>query len=307
MGFVGLTFLMNRRKVGRPAASYRLLKFVLIKWIMDEGPLLGAALAYYSLFSLAPMLLIALTIAGIIYGENAAKGELEHQLTGYFGAGVSKSIQSLLTAMQNRQGGNLGTVILGIGAILFGASSVFNTLKIALDRIWNVEQPRAATFKNIIFGRLLALGMVIVVGLLLLSSLIISTAISRLEAFATEVLPVSPQALQISDLGITFLLLSILFAIIFRYLPDVRIGWSNVVLGAIVTAVLFAVGKFLIGLYIARGGVEDSYGAASSVLVLLVWIYYSAMIFLFGAEFTYVYSRALHLPVEPIEDEPDSE
>lgn len=295
-----------RPKVGRPAATYRLLKFVVIKWIMDEGPMMGAALAYYSLFSLAPMLLIALTIAGMIFGENAAKGELEHQLTGYFGAGVASSIQSLLTAMQNNQGGNFGAVVIGIVAILFGSSSVFNTLKIALDRIWNVEQPRAANLKTIVLGRLLALAMVIVVGLLLLSSLIISTAISRLAAFATEVLPVSPQALQFSDLGITFLLLSILFAIIFRYLPDVRIGWSNVILGAVGTAVLFAIGKFLIGLYIARGGMASSYGAASSVLVLLIWIYYSAMIFLFGAEFTYVYSRALHLPVEPIEENSDT-
>lgn len=268
--------------------------------------MMGAALAYYSLFSLAPMLLIALTIAGMIFGENAAKGELEHQLTGYFGAGVASSIQSLLTAMQNNQGGNFGAVVIGIVAILFGSSSVFNTLKIALDRIWNVEQPRAANLKTIVLGRLLALAMVIVVGLLLLSSLIISTAISRLAAFATEVLPVSPQALQFSDLGITFLLLSILFAIIFRYLPDVRIGWSNVILGAVGTAVLFAIGKFLIGLYIARGGMASSYGAASSVLVLLIWIYYSAMIFLFGAEFTYVYSRALHLPVEPIEENSDT-
>jgi membrane protein len=281
---------------------YRLTRDTLIKWIYDEGFMMGAALAYYSLFSIAPLLLIALTIAGIVFGTDAARGELEHQLTGYFGPGVAKSIQALLSAAQHGETGGALTIVIWGGALLFGASSVFAQLKLALNRIWKVETPRHSGIKALVINRLLALAMVAVVALLLLTSVLVSAALGRLSNYATHMLPVSPKVLQYADLGMTFFLLSILFAIIFRYLPDVRMGWKNVFLGAVFTSVLFAIGKILIGLYIAYGAVASGYGAASSVVVLLVWIYYSAMIFLFGAEFTHVYSRAHHLPAEPIPD-----
>jgi len=264
--------------------------------------MMGAALAYYSLFSIAPLLLVAVAVAGMIFGAEAARGELEHQLTGYFGPRVARSIQSLLSAAQTQDGGGRITVIIGVAALLFGATSVFAQLKKALNRIWKVETPRHTGFKAVVFNRLLALAMVAVVAILLLSSLFISAAVSRISAYATQINPGSTAAIQYVDLGGTFLLLSLLFAAIFRYLPDVRIGWRSVLLGAAVTAGLFVTGKFLIGLYIAHAAVASGYGAASSVLVLLVWIYYSAMIFLFGAEFTHVYSRARHLPREPVAD-----
>lgn len=282
---------------------YRLTKDTIAKWSKDEAPMMGAALAYYSLFSIAPLLLIALAVAGVFFGTDAAQGELEHQLTGYFGENVAKSIQSLLSAVQNSDTGGVGTLIIGIAALLFGATSVFNQLKVALNRIWKVETPRHTGIKAMVIDRLLALGMVAVVAILLLASVIISASLSRISTYATNVLPISPSALQYADLGVTFLLLSVLFAVIFRYLPDVHIGWRSVILGAIVTSVLFAIGKFGISFYIAHGAAASGYGAVSSVLLLLIWIYYSAMIFLFGAEFTQVYSRAHHLPADPIIDD----
>lgn len=286
--------------MAKPAYLYRLIRDTVIKWNYDEAPMMGAALAYYSLFSIAPLLVVALAIASAFFGPEAARGELEHQLMGYFGADVAKSIQTLLQAAQKSDRGGFWAVIIGAGALLFGATSVFHQLKIALNRIWKVETPRHSGFKGLVINRLLALAMVLIVGGLLLSSVFLSAALSRLSAYATNVLPISPSALQYADLGLTFLLLTILFALIYRFLPDVRIGWGHVLFGASFTSVLYAIGKFMIGLYIAHAAVASGYGAASSVLVLLIWIYYSAMIFLFGAEFTHVYSRAHHLPAEPV-------
>lgn len=281
----------------------RLLRDTTSKWISDDGFMLGAALAYYSLFSIAPLLVIALAIAGMFFGAEAARGELEHQLEGYFGPAVARSIQTLLTATRSSGTGSAMTLMAWSGALLFGATSVFAQLKIALNRIWRVETPRHSGIKRVLVSRLLALAMVAVVAVLLLGSVLIGAALSQITSYANRVFPVSLVWLQYIDLGFTFFLLSVLFAVIFRYLPDVRIGWRHVVLGAVVTSVLFAIGKIGISLYIAHGAVASGYGAASSILLLLLWIYYSSMIFIYGAEFTYVYSRVHHLPAEPIEDD----
>lgn len=279
---------------------YRILRDTVAKWVQDEGFMMGAALAYYSLFSVAPLFIIAVAIAGMVFGPEAARGELEHHLTGYFGESVAKTIQSLLSAAQTSDTGGAFTFIIWAGALVFGASSVFAQLKLALNRVWNVETVPHSGIKGVMINRLMAVAMVALVAVLLLGSVVINAALSRIESYATQIITFSPLQLQYAEIAATFFLLSILFAAIFRFLPDVRIGWRNVILGAVVTSILFAVGKVGLGLYIAHWAVSSGYGAASSVLVLLVWIYYSAMIFLFGAEFTYVYSRAHHLRAEPV-------
>lgn len=279
------------------------------RWVADDAITMGAALAYYALFSIAPLLLIAITITGTFFGTDAAQGELEHQLVGYFGQSASKSIQSLLTSIQNSPIHSRATIIIGLSIMLFGASSVFHQLKQSLNKIWKVEEPRHTGFKALIVDRLIAIVMVAVVAALLLSSLLLSTAINHINALATDYTDytISPPMLRFIDLSASFALLTILFAIIFRFMPDIRIGWRSVALGAVVTSVLFALGKFLISFYIAHSTLASAYGAASSIIVLLIWIYYCAQIFLFGAEFTHVYHRAHHLPEEPIADEENDE
>lgn len=292
----------------RPLAFYRLVKGTIMMFIYDEAPMMGAALAYYALFSIAPLFMVAIAFAGMIFGSDAARGELEHHLTIYFGASVAASIQTLLTAAEQSRGGGTIAVTVGIALVLFGASSVFNQLKLSLNRIWKVQEPRHTGIKALLWNRGLAIIMVIFVGLLLMGSIILSAAVNALADFAAhEVLPFAPGTLWTMEMIAMFVLLSALFAVIFRYLPDIRIGWRSVLLGAVVTAVLFLAGRYLISLYLSRGGLASGYGAAGSVLVLLVWIYYSAQIFLFGAEFTHVYSRALHLPAEPIESEEEDQ
>jgi membrane protein len=287
----------------------RLIHATAVRWIADDAPMMGAALAYYTLFSIAPLLLLAVTVTGLIFGPEAARGELEHQLVGYFDESTAKSIQNLLSSIERSRGRSRVAVIIGVAVMLFGASSVFNQLKQSLNKIWKVEERPHSGFMAIVVDRLVAIVMVAVVALLLLSSILVSAVISRISTFTTDVTPyaLSPRMLQFIDLSASFSLLSILFAIIFRFMPDIRIGWRSVALGSVVTSVLFAAGKILIGFYIAHGALASAYGAAGSVIVLLIWIYYSAQIFLFGAEFTHVYSRAHHLPAEPIADEEEEE
>ncbi len=275
------------------------------QWFNDEAPMMGAALAYYSLFSIAPLLLVAVTIAGIIFGPDAARGEVHDYLMDYFGSTGAASIESMLYAAQRYQEkrSNAVTISVSVVVLVFGASSVFNQLKLSFNRIWKVEEPRHTGLKAMVFNRLLAIAMVIVIGLLLISSLVLSTFINHVSAVATEVLPISAGTLQFLDLAGSFFLLYLLFAIIYRFMPDIHIGWRSVALGAMVTSGMFAIGKFVIGYYIARFGITFGYGAAGSVIIILIWVYYSAQIFLFGAEFTHVYSRAKHLPAEPLEHE----
>jgi len=266
--------------------------------------MMGAALAYYCLFSIAPLLLVALTIAGMIFGPNAARGEMQEYLTAYFGESGAQSVQAMLTAVENVKGTGVTALVVGVSVIIFGASSVFNQLKLSLNRIWKVENPPHTGIKAIVINRLFAILTVLVVGLLLISSMLLSAAINRIAAFAAEeVLPFAPRTLQVLDLSVSFFVLTILFAYIFRYLPDVRMGWRNVLLGAVVTSVAFGFGRFLISCYIANSAMTSGLSAAGSVIILLVWIYYSALIFLFGATFTHVYSLAHHLPAEPVADE----
>lgn len=263
----------------------------LTKWSADQAPMMGASLAYYSLFSIVPLLLVALAIAGVIFGAEAARGQLEGQLEGYFGEGTARSIQGLLAASENKTTSGTIAFFVSIGVLLFGASSVFNQLKVALNRIWGVDQCARKGFIGLIINRLLAMGMVIMVGLLLLSSLFLSAIIGRVTAVATELVPIPLVLLQWVDLGIGLVILTLLFAAIFRLMPDADVPWRSVLLGALFTSALFGVGRYGINFYIARSATTSGFGAAGSIVVLLIWIYYSAQIFFLGAEFTYAHSH----------------
>jgi membrane protein len=189
-------------------------------------------------------------------------------------------------------------VVFGIILLLSGASGIFNQLKVTLNRMWGVKEPRRKGVIGFIINRAIAVLMVIIVAGLLLASMLLSTVISSAAGLLSNIMKVPPSFLHFVDLGVSFLLLAMLFALIFKLLPDIRVGWRSVILGAIFTSILFGIGKFGIGFYIAHAGMSSGYGAAGSVVVLLVWVYYSALIFFFGAEFTHVYSESCNLPVE---------
>lgn len=256
----------------------------------DKAPRLGAALAYYTIFSLAPLLLIAIAIAGRVFGEEAARDEIAGQLNGLLGARTAKNIDEMVQAAAKPKSGVWATVI-GIITLFFGASGVFMQLKEALNTIWNVEAKKAKGILGFIRERFLSLAMVCGVGFLLLVSLIFDAVISAMGNYLDRMVPGGEAGLQVVQLVISFGLVTVLFAAIFRFLPDVRPTWRDVWLGAIFTAALFVLGKFGLSIYLGKAAIGSSFGAAGSLVILLVWVYWSAQILFFGAEFTQVYAR----------------
>jgi membrane protein len=246
----------------------------------DKGQRLGAALAYYTLFAITPVLLIAITIAGLIFGHTQAQSQMVGQLRTLMGDAGAKAIEEMLLAAAKPKTGTFA-IIIGAVTLLFGASGVFGELKDALNTIWNVEDKPKPGILGFIKERFLSFAMVLGVGFLLLVSLVIDAALSALSNALWE--PV--------QLMISFAVVAVLFAMLFRYLPDVHIEWRDVWFGAAFTALLFILGKFALGLYLGKSAVGSSYGAAGSLVVLLVWIYWSANILFFGAEVTQVHAR----------------
>jgi len=279
------------------ASLWQILKQTAVEWNEDKAPRLGAALAYYTLFSITPLLLLVIAIASFFVGAEAARGELEEHLQGYLGENGAKAIQALLESASDNKEAGTAAIVISIVSLIFGASGLFNHLKEALNTIWGVEEKHQG-IAGFFINRLISILMILVIGLLLLAAVLASTAVAALVKFFGPLLPMGPKQLHFIDLGLSFVVLTVLFAIIFKALPDVKLGMKHVLLGAVFTAVLFALGKFGISQYIARGGMANSYGAAGSLVVLLIWVYYSAQIFFFGAEFTQVYSKMRHIPVE---------
>ena len=263
--------------------GWRLATRAVRAWQDDYAPSMGAALAYYALFSLAPLLLIAIAIAGFFFGEQAARGEIFEQVAMLVGPQGAQAIEAVVAAARRPQSGLIAMII---GAVLLvgGASSVFGELQNALDRIWRAPaQARAKGWLQLIRRRLLPYALVIGVAFLLIISLVLSAIVSALaDGFA----------LHVVDVLASFALITVLFAIIYKVVPRVRIAWRDVWVGAAVTSALFAIGKWAIGLYIGRSSVASAFGAAGSLVVVMVWVYYSAQIFLLGAEFTRVYAEA---------------
>ena len=285
--------------------SFDLLKGAAQDFVDDDCPRMAAALAYYTVFSLPPLLFLIITIAGVVLGQEAAEGQVKEQVSSLVGPEAAGQVQTMIeNASERTSGGTLATLI-GIVALVFGATGVFAQLQDALNRAWEVEpDPEVGGLKNFIFKRVLSLGMILGIGFLLLVSLALSALLtgagnaigSLLGGGASEVL------LQVINFVISFVVIALLFAAIYKVMPDAEIAWRDVWAGAAGTAFLFVVGKFLIGLYLGNTDAGSAYGAAGSLAIILLWVYYAAMIILFGAEFTQAWAQRYGKGIKPDED-----
>lgn len=255
----------------------------------DKVPRLGAALAYYTIFSIGPLLLIAVAMAGIFFGQEAAQGQVSRELDKVFGATTAKSVEQMVQAAAKPEAGTVATII-GIVTLLFGASGVFGQLKDALNTIWNVEPAKAAGVIGFIRQRFLSMAMVLGIGFLLLVTLLFDAAIAAMGGYLGRLVG-GEAMLHAIQMAVSLVMVTVLFAAIFRILPELKIAWRDVWLGAVLTSVLFVLGKFGLGLYLGKAAFGSSYGAAGSLVILLVWVYWSAQILFLGAEFTQVYAR----------------
>jgi membrane protein len=270
---------------------WSLLKESAVAWSDDYAPSMGAALAYYTLFSLAPLLVIVIAIAGLVFGNDAASGQIHAQLRGLIGNDGAIAVQGLLRSA-SEPAGSIAASIVGVSMLLLGATSVFGELQSALDRIWRVpSDPDSYGIRELLRTRLLSFGMILTIGFLLLVSLVVSAVLSAAGEWWGPALAGWESMLQAVNFGASFVIVTVLFGMIYKLLPRVEVAWRDVWLGAAVTALLFTLGKYLIGLYLGKSTIASGFGAAGSLVALLVWVYYSAQIFLFGVEFTWVYAH----------------
>ena len=269
-----------------------LAKRVVTLWIDDYAPSMGAALAFYTMFSLAPLLLIVISVAGLVFGEDAARGEIAAQLQNLMGERGASAVQALLASVQQPAQGAAATA-LGVILLVVGATSVFGELQNSLDRIWRV--PARSTmvgWMTLLRSRLLSFGMIMVIGFLLMVSLVTSAGLAAMGRWWDSRVGEWFFLAIVANAMVDFVLAAVMFALIYKVMPRVHVQWRDVWIGSIFTALLFTVGKILIGLYVGRSGVTSVFGAAGSLVVVLLWVYYSAQIFLLGAEFTWVYANA---------------
>ncbi len=273
------------------AQIWELIKTAAQSWSDDYAPSMGAALSYYTLFSIAPLLLIVISIAGLVFGQDAARGEIFGQLNGFMGSEAAAAIQGLLESVNKPAQGAFATII-GVILVLIGATSVFGELQDAMDRIWRAPaRHQTSGIWGLLRARLLSFGMILSVGFLLMVSLVMEAMLSALSRWWSPLFAGWETMAQVINTVASFGLTMLAFAMIYKIMPRVKIDWRDVWIGAGVTAFLFTAGKFLIGFYIGRSGVVSGFGAASSIVIVLIWVYYSAQIFLVGAEFTWVYAH----------------
>lgn len=281
---------MSRRNANRLLLA-RVFKDSLRAWWDDNALRLGASLSFYTLFAIAPVLLVAIAMAGLIFGPDAVRGELVGQMDGLVGPHGAQAVQALLDGASRRQSGMLAMVI-GSFSFVLAATGAFLELQSALNAIWRVAPNPGANLSAYLVDRLRSFGIVVAIGFLLMVSLVVSAGLAAANAWLDRRAPGWPVLWQGVNIVASFFVTTALFALLFRFLPDVKLEWRHVATGSIVTAVLFTVGKYLIGLYLARSTTASAYGAAASVMLLLLWVYYSSQILLFGAEFTRIYSLA---------------
>ena len=272
--------------------TFRLLKETFQEWNDDKASRLAAALAYYTVFSLAPLLVIVLAIAGFFFDQGTVQEQVTAQIQSMMGP---DSADLVTTALENanRPGQNSSLIasIISIVLLIFGASGVFAQLQQSLNVVWDVEAKPDNAAKGFIRQRLLSFAMVLTIGFLLVVSLVLSTVLSALSAYMTDLLPGLDSLWQLVNFALSLGILTLLFALMYKYVPDVEISWGDVWFGAAITSLLFTIGKFALGLYLGNSGFASTYGAAGSVIIILAWVYYSAQILFFGAEFTQVYAR----------------
>ncbi|MDB6004321.1 MAG: Membrane protein, partial [Prosthecobacter sp.] len=275
-----------------------LLRQTVTEWMEDGALKLSAAMAYYSVFSIAPLLVICISLAGLVLGPDAVRGHLDDQLSGYIGKKAAEGVQSMVQSAAKPTQGWIGTIA-GFVVLLVGASGVFGQLQDALNTIWDVKVTRRTGVAGFLRERLLSFGMVLAIGFLLLVSLLLSAAIAALSKYLNSYLGVPAEAWTLAALLVSMALMTVLFATIFKVLPDIQVRWGEVWLGAAVTSVLFEIGKFGLGFYLGRESTASTYGAAASVVLLLLWVYYASCILLLGAEFTQVHARASGRHIAP--------
>jgi membrane protein len=281
--------------------AWNLTKEAVRDWYEGNTFPLGAALAYYSVFALAPTLVIAVAIAGMIFGREAARGNLVAELRQTVGPEVAASAEAMLRTTETDHWGGVLATIVGIGVLVFGAIGVFSQIQSALNAIWRVKPKPGRGLWGVVRDRLVSFVMVLCVGGLLVLSLAISTALEVIAKYVpTADLPGDFSLWGTIHWTATLGLMTLLFALLYKVLPDVRLGWGDVWVGGVVTAVLFAGGNYLIGLYLGRGSTASAYGAAGSLVILLLWVYYSSQVFLLGAEFTWVYANRRGEVKEPL-------
>lgn len=283
-------------------AVWGLLKDTLSDWSEDKAPRLAAALAYYTVFALAPLMLIAIAVAGLFFGREAATNQIGQQVSGLLGPTAGEAINAMIQAASANKGTGIVASIIGVATLLFAASGVFGQLQDALDTIWEVQPKPGLGIAATIKKRFFSFGMVLGVGFLLLVSLVISAALGAMGKVVAGDEFGQTLIWKLVNFVVSFGVTTLLFALIFKVLPDAKIQWSDVWIGALATALLFTLGKALIGWYLGRPGTTSTYGAAGSFVALLLWVYYSAQILFLGAEFTQVYAREYGSKIQPDED-----
>jgi membrane protein len=268
-----------------------LLKQTFAKWSEDKAPRLGAALAYYSILSLAPLLIVTIAVVGLVFGDEAARGQIVGQFHDLIGQQGAEAVQTIIQRADKPAVGTLAGLF-GLITLLFGASGVFTELRDDLNLIWRANPKNAEGIMGMLRQRLFSFGMVLAIGFLLIVSLVASAALAALGKFFGGLLPLPTIVFEAANFLLSMGVITLLFAMIYKFVPDVKIDWRDVWFGAFATALLFTIGKTLIGLYLGKASVGSAYGAAGSVIIVLVWIYYSAQIFFFGAELTQVYAHS---------------
>jgi membrane protein len=280
-------------KLVPPRTLLRLLKEAASSWSGDHAQAMGASLAYYSLFSIAPLLLIIISVAGLVFGEDAVRGAVFDQLADLMGESGANGISEMLAHANQPKTGGLAA-LLGVFLLLFGAAGVFGQLRAALDRIWRAGSPeKGSGVWRWLRANLLSMGMVFAMAFLIAVSLVLSTVVATLGKWWGAYLGGWTIVAHVLDFAISFGMLTAIFALIYKVMPRAKVEWHDVWIGAATTAVLFTIGKFLIGLYLGKSSIGTSFGAFGSLAIFMVWVYYSAQIFLFGAEFTWVYAHEL--------------
>ncbi len=279
-----------------------------VEGYIDDGAMSrGAAVAYYTIFSIAPLLLICTAMAGLVFGQQAVEGAIADQLEGLVGRASAEAVQAMVKGAANRTTGTVATIV-SIVTLLLTASGVFAELQTALNEIWKAPPPKGDTITRLVMARAAAIGLVAATGFLLLVSLVVSTALAAVATWVGGLVPELTKLLGMANFAVSFLMITLLFGTIYKVLPDRHLRWRDVAMGATVTALLFTVGKTMIGWYIGGTGIASTYGAAGSLMVVLLWVFYSTQVFLLGAEFTKAWAglkgspEALAAGARPAED-----
>ena len=281
---------------------WQFLKTTINEWVEAEPFQLAAALSYYTLFSLAPLLLIAIGVAGFVFGREAAQNQIVESLQGMIGQDSAKTVQEMIEASNEKPKTGIISTIIGFVALLFGAGGVVGQLQTSLNKMWEVTPKPGQGIWGFLRQRFFSFAMVLAIGFLLLVSLVVTAVLSSFTGMLSSLLGDATLIAHAVDILVSFGFVTLLFALIYKYVPDVEIEWRDVWVGAALTAILFTIGKYLIGLYIGTSGVSSTFGAAGSLITILVWVYYSSLIFFLGAEFTRVYATQYGSGVAPAEN-----